>query len=142
MVNYRWSSSLEMTLNNRQRACTAKARGQGAGPVFDTRPESSKNGSVSATPVSSSTRGALTWREDDFQRLPKLKLIATCSVGTDSIDLIAARERGIVVSNQPKLTHDLSPNTYSPDVTVARMPLKQPFSLRPLAAHAKRYASR
>ena len=47
------------------------------------------------------SRSALTWREADFQRLPALRMIATCSVGTDSIDLDAARARGIVVSNQP-----------------------------------------
>jgi phosphoglycerate dehydrogenase-like enzyme len=47
------------------------------------------------------SRGSVTWREADFVQLPRLKLIATCSVGTDSIDLQAARTRGIVVSNQP-----------------------------------------
>lgn len=47
------------------------------------------------------SRSAVTWRESDFAQLPKLRLIATCSVGTDAIDLDAARERGIVVSNQP-----------------------------------------
>jgi D-3-phosphoglycerate dehydrogenase len=47
------------------------------------------------------SRSAITWREPEFARLPKLGLIATCSVGTDAIDLAAARARGIVVSNQP-----------------------------------------
>lgn len=47
------------------------------------------------------SRSAITWREPEFARLPKLGLIATCSVGTDAIDLAAAKERGIVVSNQP-----------------------------------------
>jgi D-3-phosphoglycerate dehydrogenase len=47
------------------------------------------------------SRSSVTWRESDFDRLPKLRMIATCSVGTDAIDLDAARERGIVVSNQP-----------------------------------------
>ena len=47
------------------------------------------------------SRSAITWREAEFARLAKLGLIATCSVGTDAIDLEAARERGIVVSNQP-----------------------------------------
>ncbi len=47
------------------------------------------------------SRSSVTWRESEFARLPKLRLIATCSVGTDAIDLDAARERGIVVSNQP-----------------------------------------
>lgn len=48
-----------------------------------------------------SSRSAVTWRESDFAQLPRLKMIATCSVGTDSIDLDAARARAIVVSNLP-----------------------------------------
>jgi len=47
------------------------------------------------------TRGAVTWRAPDLEALPKVRLIATCSVGTDMIDLDAARRRGIVVANQP-----------------------------------------
>ncbi len=47
------------------------------------------------------SRSAITWREPEFTELPKLGLIATCSVGTDAIDLVAAKERGIIVSNQP-----------------------------------------
>jgi len=47
------------------------------------------------------SRSALTWRAAEIAELAKLKLIATCSVGTDAIDLDAARARGIVVSNQP-----------------------------------------
>ncbi|MDX1433710.1 MAG: NAD(P)-dependent oxidoreductase [Gammaproteobacteria bacterium] len=47
------------------------------------------------------SRSAITWRAPEIAELPKLKLIATCSVGTDAIDLDAARARGIVVSNQP-----------------------------------------
>lgn len=47
------------------------------------------------------SRSAITWREAEFAELPKLGLIATCSVGTDAIDLVAAKERGIIVSNQP-----------------------------------------
>ena len=71
--------------------------------VFKTRPKSleDKWERVHDADIILNSRGSITWREDDFQQLPNLKLIATCSVGTDSIDLIAARERGIVVSNQP-----------------------------------------
>ena len=50
------------------------------------------------------TRGAVSWREEEFSRLPQLKLIATCSIGTDMIDLEAARRRGITVCNQPGRT--------------------------------------
>ena len=47
------------------------------------------------------SRSSVTWRESDFAQLPHLRLLSICSVGTDAIDLEAARERGIVVSNQP-----------------------------------------
>ncbi len=50
------------------------------------------------------TRGSVSWREEELSRLPKLKLIATCSIGTDMIDLEAARRRGITVCNQPGRT--------------------------------------
>jgi D-3-phosphoglycerate dehydrogenase len=47
------------------------------------------------------TRGAVNWFRDSLERLPDLQMIATCSIGTDNIDLDAASERGVVVSNQP-----------------------------------------
>ena len=37
---------------------------------------------------------------------PRLAIVATCSVGTDHIDLAACRERGIVVSNTPGVLTD------------------------------------
>ena len=50
------------------------------------------------------SRGSVTWREHDMRALPDLKMITTCSIGTDMIDLTAARDLGIVVSNQPGRT--------------------------------------
>jgi len=50
------------------------------------------------------SRGTVTWREDQLRALPELKMITTCSIGTDMIDLAVARELGIVVSNQPGRT--------------------------------------
>lgn len=50
------------------------------------------------------SRGVVTWGAAELQALPRLRMIATCSIGTDMIDLEAARERGIVVSNQPGRT--------------------------------------
>ena len=47
------------------------------------------------------TRGGVKWPREALQQLPKLRLIATCSIGTDMIDLEAARELGVVVCNQP-----------------------------------------
>ena len=49
------------------------------------------------------TRGVVTWREE-LRQLPDLKMITTCSIGTDMIDLEIARELGSVVSNQPGRT--------------------------------------
>ena len=47
------------------------------------------------------SRGALKWPAEALRALPKLRLIATCSIGTDMIDMETASELGIVVSNQP-----------------------------------------
>ena len=50
------------------------------------------------------SRGLVTWPSDVLRQLPKLRLIATCSIGTDMIDLVAANKLGILVSNQPGRT--------------------------------------
>ena len=50
------------------------------------------------------SRGAVTWRDAELRALPKLRMITTCSIGTDMIDLDIAKELGIVVSNQPGRT--------------------------------------
>ena len=50
------------------------------------------------------SRGAVRWPEEVLQRLPELRLIATCSIGTDMIDLEAARSHDVMVSNQPGRT--------------------------------------
>lgn len=50
------------------------------------------------------SRGMVTWPAEVLHQLPKLRLISTCSIGTDMIDLEAAKERGITVSNQPGRT--------------------------------------
>jgi D-3-phosphoglycerate dehydrogenase len=50
------------------------------------------------------TRGAVTWGEPEFSRLPKLKMITSCSIGTDMFDLEAARKHGVVICNQPGRT--------------------------------------
>ncbi len=47
------------------------------------------------------SRGAVKWHADALKALPKLRMISTCSIGTDMIDLAAATDLGIVVSNQP-----------------------------------------
>ena len=50
------------------------------------------------------SRSYLEWRDDSFELLPDVRFISVCGIGTDSIDLIAARERGITVSNIPGKT--------------------------------------
>lgn len=50
------------------------------------------------------SRGAVTWGAREFDRLPKLRMITSCSIGTDMFDLDAARARGIVICNQPGRT--------------------------------------
>ena len=50
------------------------------------------------------TRGAVTWRGEVLRSLPKLRLISLCAIGTDSIDLEAASEMGVAVTNQPGRT--------------------------------------
>jgi len=50
------------------------------------------------------SRGAVRWPGHLLRQLPKLRLIATCGIGTDALDLVAARELGIVVCNIPAQT--------------------------------------
>jgi phosphoglycerate dehydrogenase-like enzyme len=50
------------------------------------------------------SRGHVKWPGRLLEQLPRLKFISTCSIGTDSIDLEAARRLGITVSNIPGRT--------------------------------------
>src|SRR5262249_46004845 len=50
------------------------------------------------------SRGAVKWPGDVLRRLPRLKMITVCGIGTDAIDLEAAKELGIVVCNLPGQT--------------------------------------
>jgi len=53
------------------------------------------------------SRGGLKWPATALRQLPRLRMITTCSIGVDSIDLAAARELGIVVSNVPGRTAEV-----------------------------------
>jgi D-3-phosphoglycerate dehydrogenase len=53
------------------------------------------------------SRSAVKWPAEVLRRLPGLRLIATCGIGTDSIDLEAARALGIAVCNIPARTAPL-----------------------------------
>jgi D-3-phosphoglycerate dehydrogenase len=74
--------------------------------IHPTRPQSSEEKIARAADfdIIINSRGMVTWRQAELRALPKLKLIATCSIGTDMIDLQVAKERGIVVSNLPGRT--------------------------------------
>jgi D-3-phosphoglycerate dehydrogenase len=50
------------------------------------------------------SRGAVKWPGEVLRQLPRLKMITTCGIGTDAIDLSTARELGIIVSNIPGRT--------------------------------------
>jgi len=55
------------------------------------------------------TRGELGANAELINRLPKLEIISCYGVGTDAIDLVAARSRGIRVTNTPDvLTGDVA----------------------------------
>lgn len=74
--------------------------------IFPTRCESFdeqiERASGATTIINS--RSYLEWRDDSFELLPDLRFISVCGIGTDSIDLVAARARGITVSNIPGKT--------------------------------------
>jgi D-3-phosphoglycerate dehydrogenase len=50
------------------------------------------------------SRGAVKWPGADLRQLPRLHMVTACGIGTDAIDLDAARELGIVVCNIPGRT--------------------------------------
>jgi D-3-phosphoglycerate dehydrogenase len=50
------------------------------------------------------SRGAVKWPGEVLRQLPSLKFITVFGIGTDSIDLVTAKELGITVSNIPGKT--------------------------------------
>ena len=74
--------------------------------VYDNRPSTKEEQVERARgfQIIINSRGAVSWRQSELQALPDLQMIATCSIGTDMIDLETAKDRGIVVSNQPGRT--------------------------------------
>jgi D-3-phosphoglycerate dehydrogenase len=50
------------------------------------------------------SRGAVKWPGEVLRQLPTLKFITVFGIGTDSIDLVTAKELGITVSNIPGKT--------------------------------------
>jgi D-3-phosphoglycerate dehydrogenase len=59
---------------------------------------------VARAEVIINSRSQMKWPGAVLRALPHLKMIATCGIGTDAIDLDAAHEQGIVVANIPGKT--------------------------------------
>lgn len=77
--------------------------------LFPTRPadEAEKIRRCQGAAVLINSRGAVQWPAAVLDQLPELRMIATCGIGTDAIDLDCARRRGIVVCNIPAKTAPL-----------------------------------
>lgn len=74
--------------------------------LYNTRPATNEEKIARArdADVMINSRGAVKWTGEVLRELPKLKMITVCGIGTDSIDLPTAREKGIVVCNIPGKT--------------------------------------
>ena len=74
--------------------------------LYTDRPQSSEEKVRRAkdADIIMNTRGVVTWGAEDFKQLPKLKMITSCSIGTDMFDLEAAKAQGIIICNQPGRT--------------------------------------
>ena len=74
--------------------------------LHDNRPadDAQKLDRVAGAVAIINSRGQVTWPGELLGQLPDLKMITTCGIGTDAIDLDACRELGIVVSNIPGRT--------------------------------------
>lgn len=83
-----------------------RLEGRGTLIVHKDRPRDAadKIARVAGAGIIMNTRGTVTWGEEDFAQLPNLKMITSCSIGTDMFDLEAAKARGIIICNQPGRT--------------------------------------
>ena len=83
-----------------------RLRGRGEIVVHDTRPQDDAEqlARVQHATAIINSRGQVKWPRALLNQLPNLKFITVCGIGTDSIDLEAARELNIVVSNIPGKT--------------------------------------
>ena len=74
--------------------------------LYTDRPETleEKVARVRDADIMINSRGIVKWPAEALGRLPGLRMVSTCSIGTDMFDLEAAREHGIVICNQPGRT--------------------------------------
>lgn len=77
--------------------------------LYDNRPqtEEEKLRRLEPADILLNSRGFVKFSRDVIGKLPKLKMIAVCGIGYDAIDLAAATDRGIVVSNIPGKTAEV-----------------------------------
>lgn len=80
--------------------------GRGELVIHTDRPkdEADKIARVEGAEIIMNTRGAVTWGEEEFSQLPDLKMITSCSIGTDMFNLEAAKAHGVIICNQPGRT--------------------------------------
>lgn len=74
--------------------------------LFADRPETDaeKISRAADAEVLINTRSIVKWPGSVLEQLPRLRFITVCGIGTDSVDLEAAKRMGIVVSNIPGKT--------------------------------------
>ena len=74
--------------------------------LFDTLPkdENEQFERVKDADIIINSRGQVKWPEALLRRLPQLKLISLCSIGTDCVELETARELDVTVCNVPGRT--------------------------------------
>ena len=95
--------------------------------LYRDRPQSSeeKIRRAKAADIIMNTRGVVTWGAEEFKRLPKLKMITSCSIGTDMFDLNAAKAQKIIICNQPGRT---APVTSTRNGGFHTMPRERPLT--------------
>ena len=83
-----------------------RLKGLGRVVVHTDRPKNraDKIARVEGAGIIMNTRGTVKWGGEDFAQLPDLKMITSCSIGTDMFDLEAAKYHGVVICNQPGRT--------------------------------------
>jgi D-3-phosphoglycerate dehydrogenase len=83
-----------------------RLRALGRVVLFTDRPTTAEEKVLRASGASVlvNSRSAVKWPGTVLRALPDLRLIALCGIGTDAVDLAAARELGVAVCNVPGRT--------------------------------------
>ncbi len=83
-----------------------RLREHGEVVLYDTRPkdDAEKLARAREATIIINSRGQVKWSGDLIRQLPKLRMMTVCGIGTDAIDLAAAREHDVVVCNIPGRT--------------------------------------